>query len=64
MLGMFTVTKVRDELEGDGVTDEYRTVSDDWGATPNFHEYSFGLAYQDGHFYAALATAIALTIRE
>lgn len=44
--------------DGDGVTDEYRTVSDDWGATPNFHEFSFGLEYRDGYFYAALATAI------
>ncbi len=44
--------------DGDGVTDEFRTVSDDWGATSNFHEFSFGLEYRDGYFYAALATAI------
>lgn len=44
--------------DDDGVTDEYRTVTNDWGATSNFHEFSFGLEYRDGYFYAALATAI------
>ena len=44
--------------DGDGMIDEYRTVADDWGVTPNFHEFAFGLAYQDGYFYATLATAI------
>ncbi|MDX1547113.1 MAG: family 16 glycoside hydrolase, partial [Rhodothermales bacterium] len=44
--------------DGDDVIDEYRTVADDWGATSNFHEFAFGLVYQDGYFYAALATAI------
>ncbi|MEY4580367.1 MAG: hypothetical protein RL701_5070, partial [Pseudomonadota bacterium] len=33
--------------------------SDRWGATANFHEFAFGLAYRDDHFYATLATAVA-----
>src|SRR5690606_34930110 len=44
--------------DGDLVTDEYRTVCNAWGATPNFHEFAFGLAYKDGYLYATLATAI------
>lgn len=42
----------------DGITDEYRTVSNAWRVSANFHEFAFGLAYKDGWFYAALATAI------
>lgn len=44
--------------DGDGKMDEYRTISNDWRVSANFHEFAFGLAYQDGWFYAALATAI------
>ncbi|WP_347329803.1 family 16 glycoside hydrolase [Marinimicrobium locisalis] len=47
-----------EDLNGDEVTDVYRTVSADWAVTDNFHEFSFGLEYEDGHFYGALATAI------
>lgn len=42
----------------DGIIDEYRTLSDNWRVSANFHEFAFGLAYRDGYFYAALATAI------
>jgi cytochrome c len=42
----------------DGMIDEYQTVCDKWGVSPNFHEFAFGLEYKDGYFYAALATAI------
>lgn len=42
----------------DGIIDEYQTVCDGWRVSANFHEFSFGLAYKDGYFYAALATAI------
>jgi cytochrome c len=42
----------------DGIIDEYQTVCDDWRVSANFHEFAFGLAYKDGYFYAALATAI------
>ncbi len=51
------LTKLIDR-DGDDVIDAYRTVSQAWTATPNFHEFAFGLAYRDGDFYATLATAI------
>lgn len=43
---------------GDGLIDEYKTLCNQWEASNNFHEFSFGLAYKDGYFYGALATAI------
>ncbi|MCH8204246.1 MAG: DUF1080 domain-containing protein [Candidatus Hydrogenedentes bacterium] len=43
--------------DGDGITDEYRVLADDWGATADFHEWSFGLEYREGFFYAALGIA-------
>ena len=51
------LTKLNDN-DGDGLIDEYETISDDWQVSANFHEFGFGMAYKDGHFYAALATAI------
>ncbi|MDH3712071.1 MAG: DUF1080 domain-containing protein, partial [Cyclobacteriaceae bacterium] len=51
------LTKLIDH-DGDDIIDEYRTVCDDWKVSANFHEFAFGLAYQDGYFYATLATAI------
>ena len=30
----------------------------DWKTSANFHEFAFGLEYEDGYFYANLATAI------
>ena len=44
--------------DGDEMTDEYRTVSNDWQVSANFHEFAFGLAYQQPYFYAALAIGI------
>lgn len=44
--------------DGDEVIDEYRTHCNSWLVSANFHEFSFGLAYKDGYFYAALAIAI------
>lgn len=46
------------DTDKDGIIDEYQTVSADWKVSSNFHEFAFGLAYKDGYFYAALATAI------
>ncbi len=43
---------------GDEIIDEYKTISYDWNVSSNFHEFAFGLAFKDGHFYATLATAI------
>ncbi|HMQ06324.1 MAG TPA: DUF1080 domain-containing protein [Saprospiraceae bacterium] len=51
------LTKLIDH-NGDGVIDEYYTLSNQWMVSNNFHEFSFGLAYRDGYFYGALATAI------
>ncbi|MEL6674769.1 MAG: family 16 glycoside hydrolase [Bacteroidota bacterium] len=44
--------------DGDMIIDEYRTLCNSWDVSANFHEFAFGLAYQDGYFYATLATAI------
>lgn len=43
---------------GDDIIDEYHTVANSWKTSANFHEFAFGLAYKDGHFYANLAIAI------
>ena len=51
------LTKLIDH-DGDGIIDEYQTVCDDWKVSANFHEFAFGLEYQDGYFYGTLATAI------
>lgn len=51
------LTKLIDH-DGDNIIDEYETFSDDWRVSANFHEFSFGLAYKNDHFYAALAIAI------
>ncbi|MEL6631961.1 MAG: family 16 glycoside hydrolase [Bacteroidota bacterium] len=44
--------------DGDEVIDEYRTICNGWEVSSNFHEFAFGLAYKDDHFYCALAIAI------
>ncbi len=51
------LTKLVD-TDGDDIIDEYQCFAKGWLASANFHEFAFGLAYKDGHFYAALATAI------
>jgi cytochrome c len=51
------LTKLVD-TNNDGVIDEYQCFARGWLASANFHEFAFGLAYKDGYFYAALATAI------
>lgn len=51
------LTKLIDH-DRDGVADEYRCIADGWPVSANFHEFAFGLAYADGHFYANLAVAI------
>ncbi|MEO0900065.1 MAG: family 16 glycoside hydrolase [Bacteroidota bacterium] len=51
------LTKLIDH-DGDDIIDEYYTVANSWDVSSNFHEFSFGLVYQDGYFYGALATAI------
>ncbi|MBX2926945.1 MAG: DUF1080 domain-containing protein [Saprospiraceae bacterium] len=51
------LTKLIDH-NGDDIIDEYYTVCNDWKVSANFHEFSFGIAYKEGWFYAALAIAI------
>lgn len=51
------LTKLIDH-NGDEIIDEYQTLCDAWRVSSNFHEFSFGLVYEDGYFYAALAIAI------
>lgn len=48
------------DRNGDGRTDEYRTVANGWGATGNFHEFAFGLvAEPEGTFLATLSSGVA-----
>lgn len=54
------LTKLIDH-NGDGITDEYRTICNSWGATADFHEFSFGLVFKEGYFYATLSMAMRLT---
>lgn len=51
------LTKLVDH-NNDEIIDEYQTVCNGWKASPNFHEFAFGLVYKDGYFYGTLATAI------
>lgn len=45
------------DTNGDGVTDTYRQVAT-WPFGGNFHEFAFGLLYQDGFFYLNLSISI------
>ena len=45
------------DTTGDGVIDNYRTVAT-WPFGNNFHEFAFGLLYQDGFFYLNLSVSI------
>ncbi|MBP2326874.1 sugar lactone lactonase YvrE [Kibdelosporangium banguiense] len=45
------------DLNNDGLIDQYRTVAT-WPYGGNFHEFAFGLLYQDGFFYLNLSVAI------
>lgn len=57
------LTKLIDH-DGDGIMDEYQVVSDDWDASDDFHEFAFGLVYQDEHFYITLSMAMRLLSTE
>jgi len=48
----------------DGIIDEYRTICDAFGVRPDFHEYSYGLTYKEGFFYANLGLAMRLMSHE
>ena len=53
------LTKLID-LDGDEIIDEYQAVCNSWGVTSDFHEFSFGLLYKDGYFFATLSLAMRL----
>ncbi|MDG2304596.1 MAG: cytochrome C [Candidatus Binatia bacterium] len=44
--------------DGDGVTDEYQTVSNDWESSGNFHEFAFGLVAEPDGFVATLSSGV------
>ncbi|SNS96532.1 family 16 glycoside hydrolase [Actinacidiphila glaucinigra] len=45
------------DLDGDNTADEIRKVAE-WPYGGNFHEFAFGLLYEDGNFYLNLSVAI------
>ena len=52
------LTRLRD-LDGDGVIDEYLTVTNDWGITGNYHEYAYGPRVDgEGNFWLTLNASI------
>lgn len=40
------VTRIRDR-DGDGLADQFRTISDRWGINGDYHEYAFGSTHDD-----------------
>ncbi|MDH3651504.1 MAG: hypothetical protein OEQ53_17610, partial [Saprospiraceae bacterium] len=48
----------------DGITDEYRSICDAFDVSADFHEYSYGLEFLDGHFYLTLGLAMRLMAHE
>lgn len=51
------LTRIRD-TNGDGVADDYQTVTDDFGLSGNYHEFAFGpVADKAGNLYIALNLA-------
>lgn len=52
------------DLDGDGMIDEYRALCNSFGVTADFHEYSYGLEFKDGYFYATLGLAMRLMDHE
>ncbi len=48
------LTQIAD-TDGDGRADTFRTISDDWGLSGNYHEFAFGLPKAaDGRLYVGL----------
>ncbi len=57
------LTKLIDH-DGDGIADEYRTLCNAFDASADFHEFSYGLVFHDGYFYATLGLAMRLMQNE
>lgn len=49
---------------GDEIIDEYRSICNSWGVTQDFHEFSYGLVFQEGYFYVNLGLAMRLMSHE
>ena len=55
------VTRLRDE-DGDGRADLFETVSDGWGISGNYHEYTFGSQFdKEGNLWCALCLTGSFT---
>lgn len=51
------LTRVKD-TNGDGIADEYQTVTDDFGISGNYHEFAFGpIPDKDGNLFIGLNLA-------
>lgn len=57
------LTELRD-FNGDDIIDEYRAACSSFDVSPDFHEFSYGLQYLDGFFYANLGLAMRLMSHE
>ena len=57
------LTKLND-LDQDGVIDEYVCVNNQFEVTADFHEFSYGLIHQNGRFYGGLGLAMRLMSTE
>ncbi len=53
------LTRLEDR-NGDGVMDIYHCVNNQFGVTPDFHEFSYGLVKREGILYGALGLAMRL----
>jgi len=55
------ITRIAD-ADGDGIADDYRTVSKGWGVTGHYHEYAYGPKPDgDGRLWITLNTGLNLT---
>ena len=55
------VTRMKDE-DGDGRADIFETVSDGWGISGNYHEYTFGSQFdKDGNIWCVLCLTGSFT---
>jgi len=48
----------------DGLIDEYKAICNTWEVTEDFHEFAFGLNYDEGYFYVSLSMAMRLLATE
>ncbi len=52
------------DRDGDGITDVYRCINNQFQVTPDFHEFSYGLIHHEGKFYGGLGLAMRLMSSE